>query len=258
MSSTEVLDQLADTGQRALGRRLLVTRRSPSDKRYRALGYLDRTTDSGSTSEYRFRYLASAATNGIVPLTGFSDLERDYRSPRLFPSFAERVMSAKRPDRPAYLESLDLAESADSWEILAASGGHREGDPIELIPLPSFDQGTGETTAHFLAHGVSHRGPKASAIIDGLEQGTQLDLVPDPQNPAEPRAIGIESRGTLLGYVPQPLLDHVHSVIANDGHRLTVIRANSAETHPHLRLLLRLKGRVGSFVFDDPEWRPAE
>ncbi|WP_239591511.1 hypothetical protein [Mycolicibacterium tusciae] len=57
--------------------------------------------------------------------------------------------------------------------------------------------------------------------------------------------------------MPDPLLDYVHSVIESGAYDLTVVRANPAETHPHLRLLLRLAGHCAAFAFDGPDWIPA-
>ena len=85
---------------------------------------------------YEFTYLAHVAADPtFVPVVGFRDVNRRYRSERLFPSFADRVMSAKRPDRPQYLEALDLDADADAWEILTASGGH--GKVIRLNSSPA-------------------------------------------------------------------------------------------------------------------------
>nr|WP_261772342.1 MULTISPECIES: hypothetical protein [unclassified Rhodococcus (in: high G+C Gram-positive bacteria)] len=71
-----------------------------------------------------------------------------------------------------------------------------------------------------------------------------------------PRAIRITTlSGLLLGYVPDPLLDYVHST-HESATDVTVMRANPADTHPHLRLLLRLSGHCTRFVFDEPEWSP--
>lgn len=257
MSSTDFAVQIPGAEPSITGQRLLVTRRSSTDNEYRAIGYLDRLTDVTGPVEYRYRYLESAATDRVAPLAGFRDLRRDYRSPRLFPSFAERVMSAKRPDRPEYLAALDLTDTADSWEVLGASGGHREGDPVELIPLPSYDRATGSTSACFLAHGVRHQGPDASTIIDSLRSKAVLDLLPEPANAFDSRAVAIVSSGVVLGYVPGPLLDYVHAVLDRRDFTLTVTRANSAEAHPHLRLLLSLQAHVDRFVFDGPEWLPA-
>lgn len=238
--------------------RLIVTRRGVDDGVYRAIGYLDQLTNKEAPPTYQFTYLARVAGDpAFVPIVGFRAIDRRYRSERLFPSFADRVMSAKRPDRPQYLEALDLDTDADAWEILTASGGHREGDPIELISLPRFERTTGDTSAHFLAHGARHRGPRTSDRITGLTAGHRLALEPDPTNPVNSRAIQIMDDGIHLGFVPDPLLDYVHSVIDRGAYDLTVVRANPAETHPHLRLLLRLAGRCEAFTFDSPDWRSA-
>lgn len=237
--------------------RLIVTRRDAADRTYRAVGYLDRLVHDGTTT-YEFTYLAAVTERaGFVPIVGFRDLHRTYSSERLFPSFAERVMSAKRPDRPQYLESLDLAVDADAWEILAASGGHREGDPIELISLPEYDQATGATKAHFLAHGARYRSGEASNFITSLSPGDQLILRPEPTNPVDPNAIQIVGGGLHLGFVPSPLSGYARSVLDAGDCSLTVVRANPPETHPHLRLLLALEGRSDEFVFDCEEWRAA-
>lgn len=255
MQSVDLLIESTDTDSHLQRSRLIVTRRGADDGVYRAIGYLDQLTGEAERPTYQFTYLARAAADpDFVPIVGFRDVSRLYRSERLFPSFADRVMSAKRPDRPQYLEALDLDADADAWEILTASGGHREGDPIELISLPRFDRATAETSAHFLAHGVRHRGPEVSDWITRLPAGYRLSLEPDPSNPVNARAVRIVDGGMHLGFVPDPLLDYVHSVINCGAYDLTVVRANAAETHPHLRLLLRLVGRCNSFAFDSPDW----
>lgn len=239
--------------------RLIVTRRHPTDGVYRVIGYLDQlSADCGGSPFYEFTYLGRVLSDPqFVPIVGFRDLSRRYRSAKLFPSFADRVMSAKRPDRPQYLEALDLDTDADAWEILTASGGHREGDPIELISLPEYEPASGATSVHFLAHGVSHRGQEVSDHITTLRPNHTLKLELDTSNSYNPRALRIVDDSLHVGFVPEPLLDYAHSVIAAGPYELTVIRANAAETHPHLRLLLRLVGRCESFVFDEREWLPA-
>lgn len=255
MHSVDLLLESTDADSDLHRSRLIVTRRGVDDGVYRAIGYLDKLTADAEFPTYRFTYLARTLADPVfVPVVGFRDVTRIYRSERLFPSFADRVMSAKRPDRPQYLEALDLAADADAWEILTASGGHREGDPIELISLPRFDRLTGETSAHFLAHGVRHRGPEASSRITTLPSGHRLWLEVDRENAYNPQAVRIVDHGIHLGFVPDPLLDYVHSVMASGDYVLTVVRANPAETHPHLRLLLRLGGRSESFAFDSPGW----
>lgn len=243
----------ASSSTRQLGRdRLIVTRRDAHTGRYCAIGFLDRLPQG-----YEFAYLVEAIEDpSFLPLIGFSDVKHRYRRAQLFPSFAERVISAKRPDRPKYLASLSLGTDADSWEILSKSGGYREGDAIELISLPTYDHSTGSTVANFLAHGVRHREPLASERISWLRPGHRLHLEPDPANEVNPGAVKIVDFGLHLGYVPDPLVDYVHAVLASGPATLTVAAANPPETHPHLRLLLRLEGMVrGPFPFDGPRWR---
>ena len=247
----------ADRSMHQLARdRLIVTRRDPQTARYCAIGFLDRLRDG---SGYEFAYLAEAIEDPMfLPLVGFSDVKRRYRRARLFPSFAERVIGAKRPDRPQYLASLSLDTDADSWEILSTSGGYREGDAIELISLPTFDGHTGTTVANFLAHGVRYRGPLVSDHISRLQRGQRVHLEPDPANEVNPEAVKIVDAGLHLGYVPDPLIGYVHAVLEGRPATLTVVAANPPETNPHLRLLLRLEGTIrGPFPFDEPEWRTA-
>lgn len=258
MPSTDLLDlssAYADGHSKAS--RLIVTRRRACDGAYEAVGYLDRVPHDEDGFTYAFAYLAAVVAPGFVPIIGFRDVHRHYVSSRLFPSFAERVISAKRPDRPQYLAALDLDADADAWEILSASGGHREGDPIELVSLPRFDRHTGATQAHFLAHGVRHRGEAVSEHVTGLVDGYRLSLRPEPANEVDHRAIRIMDGVHHLGYVPSPLLDYVHSVIDAGDHTLSVVRANPPGVHAHLRLLLRLEGHCGGYIFDRDAWRSA-
>ncbi|MCA2245869.1 hypothetical protein JF781_26490 [Mycobacterium sp. WUMAC-067] len=233
--------------------RLIVTRRDPEGT-YRAIGFLDKLVDG----TFEFAYLQAAVQHpSFVPLIGFSDVGRRYRRAYLFSAFAERVIGAKRADRPQYLASLNLPEDADSWEILTASGGYREGDTIELIALPQIEA-SGRTEARFLAHGIRYCTDEASRAISALTRDAVLGLQRVPDNPVNSLAVRITHRHLHLGYVPDPLIDYVSAVISGGQARLSVVQANSPETNPHLRLVLRLGGVLrGPSPFDGPQWRTA-
>lgn len=252
MSHSGLLAVDSESAAHASRQRLIVTRRDPLTGSYFAVGFLDKLSDG-----YEFSYLTQAvARPGFVPLVGFSDPGRRYRRAQLFPSFAERIIGARRPDRPQYLASLRLDDDAGPWEILAASGGYREGDAIELISLPSFDPADASTTASFLAHGVRHRGHEASERISKLRPGDALTLEKEPTNKVNPHAIKVVDGDLHLGYVPDPLVDYVAKMMLEQRPNLTVVQANPPETNPHLRLLLRLQGRIsGQFPFDGIGWR---
>lgn len=253
MSHSGLLAPSVGTHGRGVRARLIVTRRDAGTGRYHALGFLDKLDDG-----YEFAYLAAAVgSETFVPLVGFSDAARRYRRPHLFPSFAERVIGAKRPDRPQYLASLNLDDDAGAWEILSASGGNRKGDAIELISLPTWDATTRQTSASFLAHGVRHRGPLVSEHVSTLDAGHQLGLERQPDNDVNPRAIKIVDAGMHLAYVPDPLVDYVGAVLdGTPDATVIVVQSNPPDTNSHLRLLLRLEGSLEEgFPFDGPDWR---
>lgn len=250
MSSLALPERAATDARSETPNRLLVTVRvedtDVSHRLYRHIGFLDCHEDG-----YSFRYVRGIVDQpGFLPLLGFPELERVYTSPEMFPLFAERIMSARRPDREQYLNALDLDTSSEPWEILVRSGGRRAGDTIEVMPEPVVHP-DGRTSCLFLVHGVRYRGAEASDAICRLNSGDRLTLRWDRDNPVNPRAVLVLDDGDLqLGYVPDPLVDYVQAVMRQEGHRLTVVRANGPEVGSHLRLLVRIEGRV------HPGYRP--
>ena len=225
--------------------RLLVTWQHPIDRGHAAVGLL-----TCSERGYTFVYLRGAATTpGFRPFLGFPDLDHPYTSPHLFPIFDERVLGPSRPDRPGLLDALALGSDAGPMEFLARSGGHRHGDTIELLPLPSIVGGTASVT--FLVHGIQHQ-DGAHLRIDSLQRGDELALVAEPENLADPMALLVTSDGQPLGWVPHPLLDFVHVLRRVGAPRVTVVRANGRQFGNNLRLLVRLEGAVPSGC--EPLW----
>lgn len=84
-------------------------------------------------------------------------------------------------------------------------------------------------------------GGAASRVIARLKPGARLELVPEPTNPHNPRAIQIVSRRTQLGWLPDYLVDEAHGYLAA-GRRVELIveRANGPHTPSHVRLQCRL------------------
>lgn len=216
---------------------LLVTCQDPHTRRYEAVGVLSRARGT-----YYFRYLDGARElPAFLPFLGFAELEQEYQSQHLFPLFAERVLDDARPDRMSLFQALDLVETAGPMEFLARSGGRRAGDTIELLPIPDIDGRRTQCT--FLVHGVRYQ-PGAADAIDHLTTGQALDLVPEPDNEHDPRAVLVTTDGTRLGWVPNPLLDYVHAIMSTGDVRLTVVRANPSEFGHHMRLLVRIEGQL--------------
>jgi len=237
-------DHLAASGA---ADRLLVTRRDPTTRRYSALGFLNRD-DNGA---FAFAYLRSASESGERPLPGLPSLLTIYRSDRLFPIFAERVMSSRRPDRQASLEALGLGLDAAPFEVLLRSGGLRVGDTIELLPAPAAQTGDW-IQFEFLVHGVRHMTPAAQERVERLREGELLRLVPEPDNPVQPRTLLVtDSDAVQLGYVPDPLLDVIERIT---DPTVSVVRASGPDVGFHQRLLVRVSGVVASPLFCGPDW----
>jgi hypothetical protein len=97
----------------------------------------------------------------------------------------------------------------------------------------------------------------ASHHISTLQPGDQLQLRPEPRNAVNPNAIQITDGVMALGYVPDPLVGYVADVLSRGPYTLTVVMANSADTNPHLRLLLHLEGITSADTFDRPSGGPA-
>lgn len=230
--------------------RLLVTRRDPQTSAYRSVGFLTHTGGA-----YTFAYLrAELERKGFRPLPGLTRATTGpVSSDVLFPLFAERVISSRRPDRHTSFEALGLPFDAAPMEVLARSHGQRVGDTIELLPAP--DAGEGDEVAFtFLSHGVRHLLESEQERLSLLVPGEQLRLVPERTNQVNARAqLVTDLRDVRLGWLPDPLIDVVESI--NSPH-VEVERANGPEVGFHFRLLARIEGRVrnGRWLFAGPEW----
>lgn len=216
--------------------RLVVAWQHPISRLIAPVGLLEHGAEM-----YRFRYLRRAAElPDFQPFLSFPVWGHTYTSQWLFPFFAQRIMSPRRPDFQQFLRQLDLDENATPWEQLARSEGRSNGDTVQVFPIPSV-RADGGTTCRFLVHGVRHveRGE-----LPPLITGEGLVLRDEPDNPVNPAAVLVcSAAGRRLGYVPDLLIDYLN-VIRSSGHPMTlaVEHVNGAEAPPHLRLLVRLDG----------------
>lgn len=251
--ATSVLNRPARQSSDVRPHRLLVTRKSSDSELYRPLGFL-----SFEDGEYSFEYIKkSVECDWFSPLPGLSNAASAYRSRQLFPIFAERVISSRRPDRPEALRALGLPADAAPFEVLNRTGGRRVGDTIELVPMPEVSA-DGSFSQLFLVHGVRYISEVAQRRISQLQSGEELRLTPDEANPVNSLAVQVEDcEGLVLGFVPDPLASFVQSVLADPrGHRVSAEQANGPAVGYHFRLLARLDGfvRPGFEPFTDSNW----
>ena len=82
---------------------------------------------------------------------------------------------------------------------------------------------------------------RVSRLIDRLAAGTRLRLLPEPANPTNPRALQLAAGRTVIGWVPDYLVDEIHAYLGrNRSLSFVVERANGPEAPWHLRVLCRL------------------
>ncbi len=249
-------------------RALVVAWQHPDDRSIYPIGMLRR-----DGTEYSFRYIrAVRAAPGFRPLLGFGYLDRVYTSDRLFLLFAQRAMDSRRPDYVRYVSELGLDPSeASPWEQITRSSGRRQGDTLQLFPVPQVVNG--RVWCSFLVHGMRHipendlvlRGSahpvtaeQIERTMDRLTPGSHLDLVPEPTNQRNPEAIVVMAGDTPLGYVPDLLVHDLHRLRAITDVRASVIRTNGPEAPSHLRMLASLAAEsvAGFEFFEDERWLP--
>ncbi|TAP39449.1 HIRAN domain-containing protein [Arthrobacter sp. S39] len=198
---------------------------------------------------YEFKYLPEVSNNAnFRPIPGFSDVTKVYTSKVLFPFFAGRVMSSKRPDRKEWLDKLNLPENAAPFEILRRSFGKRVADTYEMFAEPDIDRVTGSLTFLVPTHGLRYMTDEARAYVDrDLDVGEPVGVVAEPANAADPRAQGIwTAGGHKIGFVPAPVLDYVALQGVYGKFQAHVAHINRRSDGLHLRVLIRLT------------WAPAE
>ncbi len=214
--------------------------------------------------EYEFAYIGGVqdaqGTANFRPIVGFPNLTKRYRSVGLFPLFQNRVMNARRPDRPEYLRRLGLDDNADAVEELAVSSGLKHTDNFEVFP-PLMAGNDGRFTYRCMVHGLRHRKAEAVRRIESLEPGEALKLSAQTDNSEAKLAIKVSAEdGHHLGWLPRYLVDDLQQ---DDGTwivtdpQATVAQVNLGAPLSH-RLLIDFSGKLppGFSMEDLPQYQP--
>ncbi len=212
-------------------RRLMVTWQDPVTRGYSPLGEL---SHDGET--YRFEYVPTPvrALPGLI--TG-----RVHQSATLFPVFEQRILAQHRGDRAQLLEQVGLLESSGPLEVLEVTGGRRMGDTYELVPIPD----PGEVRLKFLVHGIRYLSEKQRDRIARLQVGEILDLLPEPDNEYNAKALLVTTANERIGYVPDPMLDLMHRMMGSESSpTIRVARVNPLEAGYNKLLLVEIAGQL--------------
>ena len=224
-------------------RRLFATWRHPEGLIH-PVGILTRRVSDqpGGKVSFHFVYLKSAEQiDGFTHLPGLPELHQIYESPYLFPVFQNRQMPRQRPDYADYVRELDLELTSDPFDVLVRSEGWRATDRIEVFAYPERTP-EGDIKMLFFARGIRHL-DGAAAAVSAVRRGDVLNLVDDPDNDVNPRAMLMSNRtGQTVGWVPNYLVDMIHELRESFDVdvEITAEHVNPETTPPHMRLLCRL------------------
>jgi hypothetical protein len=235
--------------------RLIVSWQHPEVRAFEPIGVL---SYDGKT--YRFEYLERARKlDGFYPLLGFPEIGDLYESSDLFPLFAQRAMDPRRPDFERYIGELSLDSDSTPWEQITRSGGVREGDTLQLFPVPRFVDGVWR--CYFLTSGVRYmmaksvvvageqRGHYSEDELEGLlgvlKHGDELAIEPEPDNEWSEFALLVTTEDRHpLGYVPHLLVEAIGQPHRDGLVRVSVEQVNPSEAGWHMRLLVELNAKV--------------
>src|SRR5688572_12083318 len=224
---------------------LFVAWREPESHRIFTVGRLLRVETPFRGFEFGYvRGVKAALEHGFEPFVAFPELGEIYRSRELLPFFKNRVLLPSRPDYLEYLESFALDRAAEPMTLLAASGGRRTTDLIELFPDWVPEPASERIQTRFLLRGVRYI-PSAEPRIEKLQGGERLYCMRDVQNVVNREGIALRTEyNVLVGYLPDYLATDVGVLLMHDqGTAVGVLRVNPPPAPAHHRVLCMLSTR---------------
>ncbi|MCB9497429.1 MAG: hypothetical protein H6686_11140 [Fibrobacteria bacterium] len=166
-------------------------------------------TSSREGDTYSFRYdgtdLEKAVHLGFQGYPGMPVDRTTVWNGRSMEAFRARLPQPKRPDREHLLGLWGVApDESDPFVLLGATGGRLVTDAFEFLPVLRSVAGT-----RFLTPAAGFRYYEGNTTLAGILAGTELQLVPEPTNAFDPRAVRLEFQEQLVGYIRKVVSDSV-------------------------------------------------
>lgn len=244
---------------------LFLAWQDPRGRRWYPIGRLTSTAGEFYTFAYTKGAEEARQEAGFQPSVSFPELSTAYVSERLFPLFANRLLTPARPEYQEYLQWLSIpADEHDSVAILARSGGRKVTDSLEVFARPERNA-DGDYSIHFLLHGLSHTPVPSVERASRLNRGEQLLLMRDFQNPKDPDALALRTAETverdiyIVGYVPRYLRGDILKLIQLKATpHIFVERVNPSPAPVQFRVLCRaiMPWPEGFEPLSGPEYQP--
>lgn len=158
---------------------------------------------------YSFRYdgldLDKAVLSGFQGYPGMSVDRTMVWNGRAMESFRARLPQSKRPDREHLLGLWGVpSDVEDPFILLGATGGRLVTDAFEFLPVlrPVAETRFRTPVAGFRYYAEFN-------ALASLAVGTPFQLVAEPSNPVDPRAVRLELNGQLVGYLRKVVSDDI-------------------------------------------------
>ena len=189
--------------------------RSPvGTARWSPVGRLDKSANG----PYSFLYTQGARSAGFSPLPGMEDLNKIYKSNKLFPIFYNRLLNSRREEYDSYLQwsGFEPSTPPDPLAILEVTEGRKTTDFFEVFPCPVANE-QGMYEFRFFLHGVEWLSQQAVERANQLESDERLFCMYDIQNSYDANAIALRTLDDrqIVGYLPRYIC-HDFKSLADD------------------------------------------
>lgn len=227
----------------------------PKERNWHTVGRLSQDKDL-----FVFDYTLGARNESFIPFSGMEKLDMTYKSDRLFPLFANRVLNERRPEYKALLSWLGLSEDERSpLQVLARTGGIKSTDNLQIFPELDLS-GSNPLELDFFVHGVRYVSESARQKIRSLKVGDKLLLMHDFQNETDSLALAVRTPSTpeILGYCPRYLSQGLAGLTQDREAdlQLTVARINQdAPLYYQLMCKIRARSDKTRNLFNSDEFR---
>ncbi|WP_252179236.1 HIRAN domain-containing protein [Endozoicomonas sp. 4G] len=230
----------------------------PLKREWHPVGKLTRHGD-----HYQFQYTRGAGqSKRFTPFTGMEDLTKVYQSEQLFPLFANRLLSERRPEYKLLLSWLGIEGQHCPLLILAKTGGFKNTDNLQVFPEVQQNT-TGSFEFDFFVHGVRYVSDSARARIKTLQSGDPLLLMQDFQNPKDPMALVIRTNEApeIVGYCPRYLAKGIHQLMTQEADLTLVVKRANDDAPLYYQLMCTLTVKTEDAksqceLFDDEAFKP--
>lgn len=186
--------------------------KQPKTRRRYKIGIL--TCD---TNTYIFKYINPDANDaigvGFDSYPGFEDINKEYKSDRLFANIETRLPNPNRPDYLDILNTYGLKKTSNKLEILKSTKGRLLTDNYEFVP--TFN----EVKIGFDVAGTRHC-PDIKKCLNLIHINDILELELDATNKYDECAIKVilnkNNKRYHLGYVPRYYTKELNELLKNN------------------------------------------